>query len=137
MGFCLYLNRPFLLGISVVKLFLMYFLQQNRIIVMPKCQKIEIMWMVGFFLDNDTILRLGKIKTPPPGEFPGKPLYLPTSFQRIVRLYFQFCSARRTGDLLDFLPEPRSGFRSRFGNFLCKYQETRSSSGAVLVVNVF
>ena len=43
--------------------------------------------------------------------------------------------ARRTGDL-DFLREPRSGFRSRFGNFLSKYQEPRSGSGDVLVGNV-
>ena len=50
--------------------------------------------------------------------------------------YTPLHSARRTGDLLDFLPEPRSGFRSRFGNFLSKYQEPRSGSGAVLVGNV-
>ena len=40
-------------------------------------------------------------------------------------------SARRTGDLLDYLPEPRSGFQSRLGNCISKYQKRLSGSGAV------
>ena len=40
-------------------------------------------------------------------------------------------SAHRTGDLLDYLPEPRSGFQSRFGNCISKYQKPLSGSGAV------